>query len=266
MTFEGAPSLRAFISMDILRRGVAEAAPGPSARRSEDLARIVALYGSPSELSIDVPMREWEFNLLRFSKRDGRYRDATILIPYDGKLVCIVKHGYPDGIARPPSGGVVPGEPLDAAAEREAYEETGLRVRITHYLLRASCHFTLGSHVQPSPHALAEASRKGRGDGWIFDQLAAFAATEPPRAGAPEYWESHVFWARPVEGELGAKDENEVKAVVLLAAEELEDVVHARMREADIGGFSYRVAIQEAALAAARTLGLLPARTGHDPV
>ena len=253
--------LRAFISRNGLHGCVVAAAPGPSTRRSEDLARIVSLYGSPTELSIDVAMREWEFNLLRFSKRDGRYRDATILIPYEGKLVCIVKHGYPDGIARPPSGGVVPGEPLDAAAEREAYEETGLRVRITSYLLRASCHFTLGGHVAPSPHALAEASRKGRQDDWIFDQLAAFAAAEPPQAGAPEYWESHVFWAEPVGGELGPKDENEVKAVVLLSAEELEGVVHARMREADIGGFAYRVAIQEAALASARALGLLSART-----
>lgn len=221
---------------------------------------MAAHYGAPVEIRFDVPMREWEFNLLRYSKRDGRYRDATILIPMEGKLVCIVKHAYPDGIARPPSGGVVPGEPLESAAEREAYEETGLRVRITNYLVRASCHFTLGSHVQPSPLALAEASRKGRQDGWIFDQLAAFAQSEPPKAGEPEYWESHVFWAQPTGGEIGTKDEAEVKSVVLLTAEELEDVVHARMREADIGGFSYRVQLQEAALAAARTLGLLPPR------
>lgn len=238
----------------------------PSIRRSEDLARMASLYGTPVEMSIDVPMREWEFNLLRYSKRDGRYRDATILIPYQGKLVCIVKHAYPDGIARPPSGGVVPGEPLDAAAEREAYEETGLRVRLERYLLRVSCHFTLGSHVQPSPHALAEASRKGRQEDWVFDQLAAFAAAEPPKKDEPEYWESHVFWATPVGGELGPKDENEVRAVVLLAPEELEEVVHARMRAVDIGGFEYRVALQDAALAAARARGLLPPRTGRDPV
>ena len=230
------------------------------------MARVASLYGAPAEMSIDVPMREWEFNLLRYSKRDGRYRDATILIPYEGKLVCIVKHGYPLGIARPPSGGVVPGEPLDAAAEREAYEETGLRVRITRYLLRASCHFTLGGHVQPSAHALAEASRKGKQDDWIFDQLAAFAAAQPPKAGEPEYWESHVFWAEPIGGELGTKDENEVKDVVLLPPEELEGPVHARMREADIGGFSYRVALQEAALAIARAQGLLPARASDAAV
>lgn len=227
---------------------------------------MAALYGEPSPLAIDVPMREWEFNLLRFSKRDGRFRDATILIPYEGKLVCIVKHAYPEGIARPPSGGVVPGEPLDAAAQREAYEETGLRVQLKRYLVRCSCHFTLGSPVQPSPHALAEASRKGRQVDWVFDQLAAFASEKPPKAGEPEYWESHVFWAEPVGGVLGPKDEAEVKAVVLLSPEELEDVVHARMREADIGGFQYRIALQEAALAAARAQGLLPSRTGREPV
>jgi 8-oxo-dGTP pyrophosphatase MutT (NUDIX family) len=227
---------------------------------------MVALYGQPAQMSIDVPMREWEFNLLRYSKRDGRFRDATILIPYEGKLVCIVKHAYPEGIARPPSGGVVPGEPLDAAAEREAYEETGLRVKLKRYLLRCSAHFTLGSHVQPSPHALAEASRKGRQEDWVFDQLAAFAAAQPPKKDEPEYWESHVFWAEAIGGELGPKDEAEVRAVVLLSPEELEDEVHTRMREADIGGFQYRVALQDAALHAARAHGLLPARTGRDPV
>lgn len=221
---------------------------------------MVSLYGRPAEMKLDVPMREWEFNLLRFSKRDGRFRDATILIPYEGKLVCIVKHAYPEGIARPPSGGVVPGEPLDAAAEREAYEETGLRVRLKRYLLRVSCDFTLGSHVQPSPHALAEASRKGKREDWVFDQLAAFAMEQPPKADEPEHWESHVFWAEPIDGELGPKDEAEVKSVVLLAAEELETVVHRRMREADIGGFQYRIALQEAALAEARKQGLLPPR------
>src|SRR6184192_3995697 len=124
--------------------------PAPSPRRSEDVARIAHLYGKPVEMKLDVPMRDWEFNLLRYSKKDGRYRDATILIPFEGKLVCIVKHAYPNGIARPPSGGVVPGEPIDAAAEREAFEETGLRVRISHYLVRVACHFTLGTHITPS--------------------------------------------------------------------------------------------------------------------
>lgn len=231
----------------------------PSERRSMDVARVAARYGEPLVRALDVPMREWEFNLLRYSKRDGRYRDATILIPYDGKLVCIVKHSYPEGIARPPSGGVVPGEPLDAAAEREALEETGLRVRITHYLVRMQCHFTLGERATPSPHALAEASRRGR-DEYIFDALARFADESPAKADEPEYWESHVFWSEIVGGELAPRDTTEVKELRLLTPEELEGEVHSRMRAADIGGFAYRVALQEAALDAARARGLLPPR------
>ncbi|MEA3200388.1 MAG: hypothetical protein QOE90_1816 [Thermoplasmata archaeon] len=227
-------------------------------RREEESASLRARYGEPVEMTLDVPMREWEFNLLRFSKTDGRYRDATILIPHEGRLVCIVKHSYPAGVARPPSGGVVPGEPLDAAAQREAYEETGLRVRITDYLLRVACHFTLGKHATPSAHALAEASRRGRSDEWVFDSLARFAAETPPKADEPEYWESHVFWALPEGGALGPLDTNEIKEVVLLSPDELERDVHARMRAADIGGFAYRVRLQEAALAAARQRGLLP--------
>lgn len=208
-------------------------------------------------MELDVPMREWEFNLLRYSKKDGRYRDATILIPYEGKLVCIVKHSYPPGIARPPSGGVVPGEPLDAAAEREALEETGLRVRLAHYLLRVSCHFTLGAHAQPSAHALAEASRRGKKDELIFDALARFVHDSPAKADEPEYWESHVFWAEPVGGELAPRDTTEIKDVVLLTPEALEGEVHARMRAVDVGGFAYRVKLQEAALRVARARGLL---------
>ncbi|MFA5862999.1 MAG: NUDIX domain-containing protein [Candidatus Thermoplasmatota archaeon] len=231
-----------------------------SARRDEDITRLVTKYGQPAEMSLDVPMRDWEFNLLRYSKMDGRYRDATILIPYQGKLVCIVKHSYPEGIARPPSGGVVPGEPIDAAAEREALEETGLHVRITHYLVRADCNFTLGTRIEPSPHALAEASRRGRGDELIFDALARFAAKSPAKANEPEHWESHVFWAQPTGGELAPRDETEIKQVVLLSPDELETRVHALMRTTDIGGFTYRILLQEAALQAARERGLLPKR------
>lgn len=228
-----------------------------SPRRQDDLARVARRYGEPVEMSLDVPMRNWEFDLLRYSKRDGRFRDATILIPWEGKLVCIVKHGYPEGIARPPSGGVVPGEPLDAAAEREAFEETGLRVTLTHYLLRVACHFSLGARDEPSAHALAEASRRGRKDELIFDALARFAAESPAKADEPEYWESHVFWAKPTGGKLAPRDTTEIKEVRLLAPEELERDVHARMRASGIGGFTYRVQIQEAALKVARERGLI---------
>lgn len=206
-------------------------------------------------MRLDVAMREWEFNLLRYSKRDGRYRDATILIPYEGKLVCIIKHAYPEGIARPPSGGVVPGEPLDSAAEREAFEETGLRVTIERYLVRASCNFTLGSHASPTAHSLAEASRKGRDD--LFDTLARFAGENPAKADEPEYWESHVFWATVKGGSLRPRDTHEIKDVVLLSPETLENEVHALMRATDIGGFTYRVLLQQEALKAARERGLL---------
>ncbi len=233
---------------------------GPSKRRAQDIKRLEESYGAPFEMTLDIAMRDWEFDLLRYSKRDGRFRDATIFIPRGDKLVCIVKHAYPDGIARPPSGGVVPGEPLDAAAEREAYEETGLRVRIAHYLVRAECSFTRGSHSEPSPFALAEASRTGKGDEYIFDALARYAVERPPVKGEPEHWESHVFWAEPIGGDLAPLDTREIRDVRLVEAEELEGPIHARMLQSGIGGFTYRVALQEAAIRAARKRGLLPPR------
>jgi len=241
---------------------------GPSLRRTEDIARIEQLYGKPREASLDVAMRGWEFDLLRYSKRDGRYRDATILIPWredggdpaeaarDVKLVCIVKHGYPEGVARPPSGGVVPGEPLDSAAEREALEETGLRVRLTRYLVRVRCRFRLGDRTAPPALALAEASR-GAEAGWVFDEIAAYAAAHPPMEGHTEYWASHVFWAVPVGGRLAPLDTREVKRVELVEPKRLEKEIHEAMRSAGIGGFDYRVELQSQALAAAREMGLL---------
>lgn len=230
---------------------------GPSPRRLADMARLEDRYGAPVETSIDVDMRSWEFDLLRFSKRDGRFRDATILIPYEGRLVCIVKHAYPPGIARPPSGGVVPGEPLDAAAEREAFEETGLQVRIEKYLVRASCRFSAGTETEPHALALAEASRPGREDEFIFDALARFAAERPAKEGEPEYWESHVFWATPIGGRLKPRDTKEIREVKLISPRELEEEVHPLMLKSGIGGFAYRVWLQEQGLKAARAAGLL---------
>lgn len=229
----------------------------PSDRRERDLARLEERYGPAREITLRVPMHEWEFHLLRYSKRDGRFRDATILIPRDGRLVCIVKHGYPEGVARPPSGGVVPGEALDAAAEREAWEETGLRVQIERYLLRVRCTFTLGDAEVPPENALAEANAKRGGEGWDFSEIEAFAAANPVKPGAEEYWESHVFWAEAHTGRLEPRDTREVREVRLVDPGELEGEVHARMREAGIGGFAYRVLLHEEALAAARDENLL---------
>lgn len=227
---------------------------GPLGRRELEAARLAAAFGAPREARLVVPMHRWEMSLLRMSRRDGRYRDATILIPFEGKLVCIVKHAYPDGIARPPSGGVVPGEPVDAAAEREAFEETGLRVRLSQYLLRVSVEFTVGDDLLPAESAFAEASRRGA---YGLDAVARYGAEHPVPADHVERWESHVFWAEPVGGALEPRDVDEVKEIRLLAAHELEGPVHAAMRGSGIGGFRYRVALQEEALATARGRGLL---------
>ncbi|HVL47884.1 MAG TPA: NUDIX hydrolase [Candidatus Thermoplasmatota archaeon] len=241
--------------------GRAAGAPrrGPSPRRLADLARIEARYGVPEEVAIQVEMNPWEYSLLRYSKRDGRYRDTTMLIPWEGKLVCIAKHGYPDGIARPPSGGVVPGEPLDAAAMREAWEETGLRVQIDRYLLRVRCDFSSGRSKEMPPHALAEASTRGaRNGGGLPEALAAFDAEHPAAPGATEYWESHVFWATPLGGDLKPIDTREIKSVVLVDPARLEGTIHPLMEASGVGGFRYRVDLQKRGLAAARAAGLLP--------
>ncbi len=221
--------------------------PGELARGREDSAGLESRFGAADHIPVEIPMHPWEFALLRHSKLDGRYRDATIFIPYEGKLVCIVKHAYPDGVARPPSGGVCPGESLQSAAEREAWEETGLRVRIRHYLTRVTASFHLDPDARPLANPLAEASHKD----WTLPE------SPPLESLGPEYWESHVFWAEPTGGHLGPQDTNEVKEIRLVLMEELEGPVHERMRRSGVGGFQYRVRLQEAAIARIRALGLM---------
>ncbi|MHB8604952.1 MAG: hypothetical protein ACYDCK_06810, partial [Thermoplasmatota archaeon] len=102
----------------------------------------------------------------------------------------------------------------------------------------------------------AEASR-GPDGGWVFDSIAEYAARNPIAEGATEYWASHVFWAVPIGGTLDPLDKREIKRVELVEPKRLEREIHDKMRDAGVGGFTYRVQLQEQALAAAREMGLL---------
>jgi ADP-ribose pyrophosphatase YjhB (NUDIX family) len=67
--------------------------------------------------------------------------------PLDAKTA-IGKPWYPEGMHRAPSGGIKPGEDMELCAKREAYEETGVKIKLVRYLLRIQVTFTCGHASQ----------------------------------------------------------------------------------------------------------------------
>lgn len=213
-----------------------------------DIDAAIGRLGPPREWTFYLPMQEQEFGLLDRTGQDGRWHDATILVDaqslqnpptFDsqgfnplagpGAFVAIAKPWYPPGVYRYPSGAAKPGEGIVAAALREAAEETGLEVQLTRYLLSAHGAFYLGNPDEPE--------------------------REHP-------WQSHVFLAEPVSGDVAPKDRREIREACVVGAQEMLYHIHPKLLMHELGGFSYRVGLQERALHA---LGLnhAPWRVDH---
>ncbi len=114
-------------------------------------------FGKPDELrlSIEYDRREFDF-LVRSTKGGRRLHDVTLFIFRHGRIGVIRKQVYPQGLFRPPSGGVHPGESFVDGAQREAFEETGLVVRLDRYVLRARVSFNHARrHVDWTTHVFA---------------------------------------------------------------------------------------------------------------
>jgi len=166
-------------------------------------------YGIPRELSMSFPMSPSEFQYLKDSMRDGRNSDVTLFIFKDNKIVVIAKPWYPKGLYRAPSGGVKPDEDLELCALREAYEETGAKIKLKKYVLRIYVTFTCSK-----------------------DKVN---------------WTSHVFTATYLSGDLRPIDTKEIREVNLLSLDELA-TLKERLLESDSGGLHYRAALTEAAI------------------
>ncbi|HWN97748.1 MAG TPA: NUDIX hydrolase [Blastocatellia bacterium] len=113
----------------------------------EMISEVEQNYGKPTELAFTYEMNEPEFEMVRRSQKNKRAHDVTLFIIDRSRIVVIRKPMYPPGAYRAPSGGVAPGEPFEAGALREAHEETGLRVALEEYILRARVRFSLGDDV-----------------------------------------------------------------------------------------------------------------------
>lgn len=177
-------------------------------------------YGKPATWRFSIPFSEREFQTLDETGKDGRWQDATIVIrappaypeaPVD-RVIVVAKHWYPAGVFRIPSGGAKPDEGVIATARREAWEETGLRIRLERYLLATDGRFYLGD------------------------------SDEPDRVHP---WQSHVFLATPIGRKIAPRDTKEIKAARAADLQEVVDKFHPRLLQYDIGGFRYRVGLEE---------------------
>jgi NADH pyrophosphatase NudC (nudix superfamily) len=129
----------------------------------------------------------------------------------DRDRVCVIKKPmYPAGAYRPPSGGVAPGEDFEAGTLREAWEETGLTVRLDAYLLRSLVRFT--------------------------------------RGGAAIDWTSHVFSAVPIVGELNPQDTEEIVEARFVTRDELLGSIRQALLDSGSTGLRYRAMLADAVM------------------
>jgi ADP-ribose pyrophosphatase YjhB (NUDIX family) len=177
----------------------------------EVLAPVRDRYGTPLALDWrgDISKREHEiatYNPLRT-------HDVTLFIlDPAGRLALIRKPQFTAGVWRPPGGGIKPGEDFAAGAEREALEETGLRVRLDRYLVATTAAFVHGRHTVA--------------------------------------WHTHVLSARTGDSELAPRDPDEIAGARWGTLEELAGPLRERLLGTGHAFWRYRVALHDAALSA----------------
>ena len=136
----------------------------------------------------------------------------TLFVFNGGRLALIRKPSYPQGIWRPPGGGVKPGEDFVAGVRREAREELGVAVELTRYLVRSRAVFRC--------------------------------------ADGEMEWQTHVFAATTDDDELRPEDEVEIDDARWGTLAELNGALRERLLETGRALWRYRVALHDAAAAA----------------
>ncbi|OGG55541.1 MAG: hypothetical protein A3F84_29120 [Candidatus Handelsmanbacteria bacterium RIFCSPLOWO2_12_FULL_64_10] len=102
---------------------------------NDEIARLSARYGAPLRVHESLPTGA--FDPLR-SPRAGEV--AMVVLRKNGKVLLNTKDFYPDGAFRIPTGGIQPGEPVEAALLRETKEETNLDVAVERFLAVITYH------------------------------------------------------------------------------------------------------------------------------
>ncbi len=99
-----------------------------------EIADLAARFGTPLlwKRTLDVSAKTVEDRRIKNAKRRG---EVVFALPRPGHRVLLHnKSFYPAGIYRLLSGGVDVGEPVEAAAQREILEETGLDAALVRFL------------------------------------------------------------------------------------------------------------------------------------
>jgi ADP-ribose pyrophosphatase YjhB (NUDIX family) len=172
----------------------------------EILTQLERKYGAPRILCTAYQMTQREFDLLKWSMRNGRAHDVTLFIFQGGEVAVIRKPSYPPDVYRPPSGGIEPGEGFETGARREAYEETGLEIQLRRYLLKAYVNFSFREEVVR--------------------------------------WTSHVFTAQAIGGRLQPVDTKEIAEARWASVDELKTTLLASLQQATSAGLRYRAELQ----------------------
>ncbi len=177
----------------------------------EVLAELRGRYGTPATLEWTGRISEREHAIATYNP--NRTHDVTLFIldPSE-RLALIRKPQFGAGVWRPPGGGIKPGEDFVAGAEREGFEETGLRVRLERYLVATSARFV---------------SESG--------EVA---------------WRTHVFLARTPDLELAPRDSDEIAGARWGTLDELAGSLRERLFATGHAFWRYRVALHDAALQA----------------
>jgi 8-oxo-dGTP pyrophosphatase MutT (NUDIX family) len=192
-----------------------------------------ARWGTPREWEYRVNTSAEELSFIRKTQKKGRAHDVTLVI-WDrsrARFAVIAKHAYAKGAYRPPSGGLEPGESLEAGAKREALEETGLDIELVRYVMRARVRF------------------EGAGGGDGADDVASHDARSTDTIDAIQ-WTTHVFEAAARGGAPGdallPRDTHEIREARWATREELLGPLRELLLLRDSAGIRYRVALHEA--------------------
>jgi len=171
------------------------------------LAPLRERYGEPVRLEWEGEISEREHSLATYNPR--RSHDVTLFILNGERLALIRKHGFEPGIWRPPGGGVKPGEDFVSGVQREALEETGLRIELQRYLVDATALFVYVPHDVP--------------------------------------WRTHVFLATTDDAALAPRDADEIEAARWGTLPELSGSLRTRLLATGRAFWRYRVALHDAA-------------------